>query len=166
MKRLIFFWALFCVSVVGLAQNYQLQSVFIYSFTRYIVWPDEYNSGDFEILVLGESPLIAELKTMAEKKKVGDRSIKVTKINSPSEFRKSHIIIVTSEKSSSLDEVLGKVSAQPTLIVTDQPGLGAKGSVINFVIKNGKMAFEMNQANLTKHKLKAASELSRLAIII
>jgi len=40
------------------SQNYKMHTVFIFSFTRYIQWPENYNSGDFEILVLGDSPIV------------------------------------------------------------------------------------------------------------
>jgi hypothetical protein len=52
------------------------------------------------------------------------------------------------------------------MVITEQAGLGAKGSDVNFVIKGGKLAFELNQAALAKHKLKASTELTRLAILI
>lgn len=154
------------LSMVGLSQNYQTQSVFIFSFTRYIQWPEDRNTGDFEILVLGDTPLMAELKTMSDKKRVGDRPIKVTKISSAAEFKKCHILFIPSDKSPLLPEILAKVADQPVLIVTEQNGLCQKGSGINFIQKEGRMAFEMNQASLNSRKLKAAIELSRLAIII
>ena len=52
------------------AQSYQTHSVFLFSFTRYVQWPDEMNKGDFDILVLGDSPITPELKKMANVKKV------------------------------------------------------------------------------------------------
>jgi len=73
---LVFLMAL-CL-VPSFAQNYKMHAVFIYSFTRYVQWPDAYNQGDFEILVLGDSTILDELKAMAQAKKVGDRVIKVT----------------------------------------------------------------------------------------
>ena len=148
------------------AQNYETKKFFVYSFARYVVWPDEYKSGDFEIFVLGDTPFIEELKGMAEKKKIGERAIKVTRISSLSEYKKCHILILPVGQSGQLVEALKKVGGASTLIVTEQEGLAAKGSDINFVQKDGKMAFELNQAALAKHKLKAANELSRLAIAI
>ncbi len=167
MKKVMFSILTLLFSFAGFAQNYQTQSVFIYSFTRYIQWPEGRNTGDFEILVLGDSPLLPELQLMAEKKKVGgDRPIKVSKISSPQEFKKCHILFIPADKSSFLPEVLVKAADQSILIVTEQPGMGLKGSTINFVQREGKMAFEMNQASMNSRKLKAAIELSRLAIII
>jgi len=150
----------------GMAQSYKMHSVFIFSFTRYIQWPDAYNAGDFEILVLGDSPIVDELKSMAQAKKVGDRNIKITKINSPSEIRKCNILFIPTEKSGQIADVLGKTAAQSILVITETPGLGAKGSNVNFITKDGKLAFELNQGAATKQGLKISNELSRLAILI
>ncbi len=167
MKRylLVVIFSTFCF-ISGMAQSYKMHTVFIFSFTRYIQWPDAYNSGEFEILVLGDSPIVDELKSMAQVKKVGDRAIKVTKINSVSEIRKCNILFIPTAKSPQIAEVLAKITTQSILVVTEEQGLGAKGSNVNFVTKDGKLAFELNQGAATKQGLKVSNELSRLAILI
>jgi hypothetical protein len=156
----------FIGSYMAFGQSYQLHSVFMYSFTRYVQWPDEYNQGDFEIVVLGDSPILSDLKKLSETKKVGDRPIKITRLNASSEIKKCHILFVPADKSAQLSEILTKVGTNSTLVVTEQPGLATKGSAINFVMKDGRLGFEMNQGVMNKQKLKASSELTRLAIVI
>lgn len=165
MKIRLLFIFLFGTLVVS-AQNYQTYTLYIHSFAKMIQWPEEDKKGDFEIFVLGESPIFAELQKMAEKKKLGDRVIKVSKISTLNEFRKGHMLFIPVAQSGKLGEALTKTDDKSTLIITEQTGLGAKGSGINFFMKDGKLAFELNQAALAKHKLKAAVELSRLATII
>jgi hypothetical protein len=148
------------------AQNYNLHTVFIYSFTRYVIWPDAYNQGEFEILVLGESPMYDALQKMAQVKKVGDRPIKITKITSAAEIRKCNILFLPAGKANDLGDVVSKVNNQSILIITEEPGLGARGSDINFIMKEGKLAFELNQSAVSRQNLKIANELSRLAILI
>lgn len=148
------------------AQNYKMHAVFIYSFTRYVQWPEAYNQGDFEILVLGDSPILEDLKAMAQAKKVGERIIKVTKIKDPAEIRKCSMLFVSAARSNQIDEILTKVNTQSILIITEEPGLAAKGSDINFIMKDGKLAFELNQASVNKQGLRVSNELSRLAILI
>jgi hypothetical protein len=148
------------------AQSPKHQSVFIYSFTRYVIWPDSYNISDFEILVLGDTPVLTELKAMAQAKKVGERNIKITKINSVSEIRKANMIFVPAGRSADIEGVVAKVNNLSILIVTEEPGLGARGSNINFIVKDGKLAFELNQPAMNRQNLKASTELSRLAIMI
>ena len=166
MKKAFLFMMLVAASNLLHAQTAKYQSVFIYSFTRYIVWPEAQNSGDFEILVLGDSPIVEALQQMAQSKKVGERPIKVSKINTVAEIRKANILFVSAGKAAEIENVLNKVNTQPILVVTEEPGLGAKGSNINFINKDGKLAFELNQAAMTKRNLKASTELSRLAIMI
>jgi nitrogen regulatory protein PII len=148
------------------AQNYKQHPLFIFSFIRYVQWPEAYSQGDFEILVLGDSPLIEELKGLAQSKKVGDRTIKVVKINAVSEIRKCNMLFVPADKSDKLSEVLQKIDTQSVLLMTEQAGMGTQGSCINFITKDGRLAFELNQAAFTKHNLKASNELTRIATMI
>lgn len=154
-----------CVLPVG-AQNYKMHSVFVYSFTRYVIWPESYNSGDFEIMVLGDSPIIEELKAMAQTKKVGDRSIKVTQISSTAEIKKCNMLFVSSARTALIPEVMEKVNTQSILVISEEVGAAQKGSDINFIVKDGKLAFELNQASINKQGLRVSNELSRLAILI
>jgi hypothetical protein len=103
---------------------------------------------------------------LSQSKKVGERTIKVTKIKSVAEIRKANILFVSSGLANEIDAIVGKVNTQSILVVTEEPGLAAKGSNINFVVKDNKLAFELNQAALAKQNLKASIELSRLAILI
>lgn len=166
MKKALFLAILLLCSVLAQAQNYKQYTIFIYSFTRYIQWPDAYNQGDFEILVLGDTPLFDELKTMAQQKKIGDRTIKVTKIASTSEIKKCHMLFIPADRPEKLGDILHKIDTQSVLVITEQAGLGAQGSCVNFITKEGKLAFELNQSALTKQNLKASIELIRLATMI
>lgn len=164
-KRLaLFLFLACCYSAIG--QSYQVHGVYMYSFTRYVQWPDEYNKGDFEINVLGDSPIIVELNKLAQLKKVGERTIRVTRLNSFNDIKKCNILFVPADKSAQIADILSKVGTRSTLVVTEQAGLGAKGSAINFIMKDGKLAFEINQAVMSKQKLKASTELTRMAVVI
>ncbi|MBS1489273.1 MAG: YfiR family protein [Bacteroidetes bacterium] len=157
---LISFSAALCL---GQATHYQTMTLFAYAFTKFVLWPEEVNTGDFEIVVLGNSPVYTELKAMAEKKKVGARAIQVTKINSLAEFKKGHILHVSSEWLPKYPDIINKIGISPTLVVTEQASGTSKGD-INFITKDGKLAFEINASGLTKHRLKASAELVRFAV--
>lgn len=61
MKKILLVSIILLGTQLSFSQNYKLHSVYMYSFTRYILWPEAYNQGDFEILVLGDSPILDEL---------------------------------------------------------------------------------------------------------
>ena len=166
MKKTLVLLLTISLATLAIAQNYKVHTVFMYSFTRYVQWPAEYNQGDFEIMVLGDSPILDELKEMAKSRKAGDRDIKITKINSPSDIRKCNMIFIPDAKASQIGKVLGAVGGQPIMVISESEGAGLQGSDINFVIKDGKLAFELNQAAVNKKNLKVSMELSRLAILL
>jgi len=167
MKKVVCSILMMSVCSLALAQNYKLHPLFIYSFSRYIEWPEAYTQGNFEIVVLGESPITEELLTMAKMKKIGERPIVVTRINTLSEIKKCNVLFVpAAESKKQMKEILQKVGTQSILVITESAGMAQQGSCINFIIKEGKLAFELNQSALANQNLKATSELTRLAIII
>jgi hypothetical protein len=166
MRKCVFVILLASLGHIGFSQSHKLQSVFIYTFTKNVMWPDGNDQGDFEIAVLGDSPLFELLVEMSKTKKVGERAIKISQIQNVAEIKPCSILFVAAVKSNLLAEVLAKVNAQPTLIVTEGEGLGQKGSDINFITKEGKLAFELNQAAVNKRNLKISNNLVGLAILI
>jgi len=167
MKKVAFLILFFSLVVApGYSQNEKLKAVVLYSFTRYVLWPESATTGDFEIKILGNSGLEEELKIMAQSKKVGNRNIRVTRVNGAGDIGSCHILVIPVSQSARLEEMLVALGDRPVLVVTEEPGLGAKGSDINFVDRDGRLAFELNQASVNKRKLKVSTELTRLAILI
>ncbi|MEQ8926985.1 MAG: YfiR family protein [Fulvivirga sp.] len=152
--------------VVLSAQSYQLHTVYIYSFIRYVQWPSPLNEGDFTIGVLGDSPITEHLEKMALTKKAGARTIVIKKFNGPGDVTGTNILFIANSASEMLSSVKEKALSNNTLIISEKEGLGMEGSGINFVERNGKLAFELNKSSVDEAELKVSSELSRLAIVI
>ncbi len=146
------------------AQNYQLHAVYIYSFIKYVQWPGENES--FTIGVLGDTPLLSHLEKMAASKKAGNRPIVIVKFQSVESIKPTNILFVSNTTSEEIDSLLEKSEKNNSLLITEKEGLGMAGSAINFVERNGKLAFELNKSSIDNAGLKVSSELSRLAIII
>ncbi|MBL3655725.1 YfiR family protein [Fulvivirga sediminis] len=166
MKRLFFLFSLLLINFVGLAQNYQLHAVYIYSFIRYVQWPSSSEEGDFVIGIVGDSPIIDELERMAAAKKAGTRDIQVKKYTNLNGLDKADIVFISKNYTDDISGILNKVGSANTLLITEKEGLGVQGSNINFVNKNGKLAFELNRSAMDRADLKVSSELTRLAILI
>lgn len=148
------------------AQHQQLQTVFINSFIKYVNWPDKYNVDDFKIAVINNSPIVPHLKKLAEVKKVDGRNIVVETYESLDQIKGVHILYLPANQSAALEEALRRFRKSSTMIITEKEGLCAKGSHINFVSRNDRLAFEINMEAMEKSKLKVATELARLAIEI
>ena len=149
------------------AQTEKYQSLFIYNFSKYIQWPDDMNSGQFVIGILGNSDVYDHLVEMANiKKKTQNMDIIVKKYSNVSQIEKCHILFVSTDFASQLSSVTSSPVTKSTLIITDKPGLASKGATINFVEDNGKIKFELNQASAEKRGLKVAGSLTALSILV
>lgn len=171
MKKLVYILVsiLFCTSWIAdkpsasEEASAKIKAIYIYNFTKYIEWPDNYKQGNFVIGVMGNNlSLINELNKMAASKTVGAQKLEIKNITSADAV--CHIIYLLSTNSTQLAEVVDKIKNKSTLIITDRAGLATKGAGINFVIQENKQKIELNKSNIEKYKLKVASSLVELAI--
>lgn len=145
------------------SQTEKVKSAFIYQFTKYIEWSSEMQSGDFVIGVLGDDPIIAELTTIAQAKKVVSQPIVVKKFDAPGDISKCQIVYIPSANSGLFSNVKSKIGKASTLIITDKPGMAQDGAGINFIESEGKVQFELNKNYFSAHSLKLSNQLVNLA---
>ncbi len=144
------------------AQDEKFKALFMYNFTKYIEYPASKQAGNFVIAVVGDSPIIGELQTIAEKKTVGQQKIEVKKISASDDVTKYHIVFVPEGQSASAADIAGKIVGKGVVLITDKPGLGKTTSGINYVSSGGKQSFEVNQNRLKEHGVNVASALITL----
>jgi hypothetical protein len=149
------------------AQKAKFQSVFIYNFSKYIKWPDAYNSDKFVIGVIGNQEVLYFLKQMAETKKVTNgKPIEIVEYSSINEIGQCHILFVGEDVCDQIDQINDVIAGMPVLIVTDRSGMAKKGAIINFVGEADKIKFELNMKKAQKRGLMVAGSLASLAIIV
>lgn len=144
--------------------NYKIHTIFIYKFTQYIQWSN--HQDDFVIGVIGNSPIITELQSLTNTKKVGNKNIVVKKITKSSDINNVNLIFLSESSSKDITTLLTKISNKEILIVSESNGLAKKGSGINFIIQDDKLKFELNKKNIEKQGLKVSGDLIKLAILI
>ena len=166
MKKIFFLFIGIVLTANVAAQNYQLYAVYMYQFTKYIKWPESNSSGDFVIGVLGETPALEHLQKMADTKKAGSRNIVLKQFSAPSEIEGADMLFIGKDVIGDVASVLSHTKNTSTLLVTEEEGYGLEGSNINFVVRNGRLVFELNQNAMDRENLKVSSELAKLAIVI
>lgn len=151
------------------AQNrplHEIHSMMIYNFIKYIQWPDHSNGEEFVIGVIGDNEVYSTLNTWYGGKLRGNKKFIIKKFGSPTEISGCHILYVAKESSKEFEAIKSKVTSSSTLIITDKPGMGEKGSGINFRTVDNKLAFELNQKAIEQSQLKVSGQLASMAILI
>jgi hypothetical protein len=150
------------LSNAGTQDEYKFHGMFILNFLRYIQWSDA--SQEFVIGILGDASVMPDLERSAATRMVNGKKIVIRRFSRALDLSEEcKLVYIPIEKSDELAQVVSFVGNK-SLIVTAKDGLRQKGSCINFVIKEGKWRFEINEAAAEKARLKISSELSRLAM--
>lgn len=158
-----FFISFFILSSLVLrAQDHKFQSLFVYNFAKYIEWPATKQQGDFVIGIVGSPAAIAQFKSTLEGKTKGTQKITVQALTANSTYTNCHMIFISADQNALITKITQAVGTQSVLIVTEKQGALKEGSLINMFIKNGKMAFEIND-QIKNFNLKVSSEVMRLA---
>ncbi len=167
MKKTLLLSLLFFVIIsAGFAQKEKYQTLFIYNFTRYVKWPVSYNTGKFVIGVIGESPIIKQITSMANYRKMTDDSLSIIVITygSIDEIEDCNILYISEDFVGNIEQIEAKCEQKSVLFITDSPGMAMKGSVINFIEKEGKIRFEFNAGEASSHGLVVTGSLTDQAI--
>jgi len=167
MKKLFFFLSLALISFICRAQQIEeFKARYILNFANQTEWPAAYRSGNFVIGVIGNSTVAKELQKICKTQKVGGQTVEVKVFSNANSVDKCHLLFIPQNQSGNIGKIVDKTSSNSTLLVSDNKGLVKEGSMINFVLRNKKLNFEMNKNNITKRGLKITSYLEKLAIVI
>jgi len=168
MKKIVFIFAFFlaCSASAQDRPMYEVYSMMLFNFTKYVQWPNHEGSGEFVIGVMGNNDVAKTLTEWYGGKPRGSKTYVIKKFNSAAEITNCDVLFVASSKSAEFDNVKSKVDGKSTLLITDKNGLGMKGSAINFKTVDNKMKFELNQKAIENANLKVAGSLSAMAILI
>lgn len=143
--------------------NAILKASYIYNFAKMIDWPEAEKSGNFIIGVYGSSSVYKELIKKYASKNIGNQQIEVIKLSDTPSVGKIHLLYITKEKKEDIPLLLKSVKKEAVLVVTETMGSLDEGSIINFIIIDSSLKFELNVDQANKHNLIVGSRLKDLA---
>jgi YfiR/HmsC-like len=127
--------------------EYQVKSLFLMNFVKYVDWPVQAFADTTSPIVIGlygEDKFSDALTQAVEGRQVSGRRIIVRTNESGEDAGKCHVLFISASENNHLGEILGKVRTLPVLTVGEAEGFMAQGGVINFVKRDGKVHLEIN----------------------
>jgi hypothetical protein len=169
-------WAVFVACTPGWTGNAaaqdagQLESrvkaAFLYKFAGYVNWPATVfvrSETPITIAVIGADGLAAELEQAVVGRTVNDRMVVVKRIKPGDSLAGVHVLFVGKSESGRLPQMLKDAQARSILTVTESEGALRQGSVINFIVAEQRVRFEISLDSAEKSSLKVNSRLLAVA---
>lgn len=149
-------------------REYQLKLAFLVNFARFITWPEDTlppEQVELTICIFGENPFASFLAGV-EARKVGERSLVIKNLENLEDVRQCQLLFVGRSDAESFSSLRSKVAQLPIVIVSDIPGSAAIGGAIEFVLKDDRLSFIINNSDLKERRVQASSSLLNLAVSI
>jgi len=150
------------------SQEYQLKAAFLVNFSRFITWPEHSLSSEqpeITFCVAGKNPFGTTLSAV-ENKKINDRTIKVVYADSIQKIPQCHLLFVSKSEYGDLGSLLSRIGKKSTVTVSDIPGFVDAGGSIEFVIKEDRLSFIINNSDLKQRGIQAGSSMLDLAALV
>jgi hypothetical protein len=144
--------------------EYELKAAFLYNFALFTEWPGK-PEGVLTMCLYGKDHFGAAVDSI-EGKQVKNASIRIRRPDSLSQLRGCHMLFIADSELHQLQEILDAVRDAPVLTVTDSKGAGRAGVMINLMLVEQRVTFEINTAAVQAAGLGISSKLLRLAHVL
>jgi hypothetical protein len=142
-----------------------VKAAFLYRFLEYVDWPiDAKTDGPLTIAVLGDDSLTAELHRNVRGRMSHGREIEAHSVRTVQEGLDAHVLFISATAGKKLGAAAGPHDRDPVLIVTEGDGALEAGAVINFVVVDGNVRFEVSLPAAEQRGLKLSSRLLNVAL--
>lgn len=146
--------------------EHQVKAAFLYKFAGYVDWPAaSFARPDtpVTIAVIGAEPIATELAQAVTGRTVNDRSVTVKRLKAGESLAGVHILFVGKAEIARLNLLTQAARPRSILTVTESEGALAQGSVINFIMAERRVRFEIALDSAEKSGLKLSSRLLAVA---
>ncbi|MEO8662099.1 MAG: YfiR family protein [Bryobacteraceae bacterium] len=164
--------ALLLLAIPAIAQitdEYYVKAAFLYNFARFVEWPPgtfHKPEDRFAICVLGEDPFGRALEDTIAGKTLEGRLFRVARIRDAAHAAGCQILFIGSSEQKQLAEIVSALPATGILTVGEMRGFATSGGIINFVLNDGRVRFQINRRPAAKANLQISSRLLSLAEIV
>ncbi len=148
-------------------KEYEVKAVYLYNFGRFIQWPDRATKDDtFAVCVLGSDPFGAILDATVANETIDNRKLVARRIAKPGDAAGCRILFISSSETPRIEAILAALQNSSVLTVSDMSGFITYGGMIQFVLAENKVRFQVNLTAADKAGLTFSSQLLKVATYI
>lgn len=116
--------------------------------------------------VFGTDPFGGILDRAVEGKLVSGRRVLVRRAPDAAGLRQCHIVFVPASETGRFPQLNDTLDGRNVLTVGEAKGFAERGGIINFVVENQRVRFEINPQAASQANLRLSSKLMQLATIV
>jgi hypothetical protein len=138
----------------------------VYNFAKFIEWPSEAFAGATDPLVfcaVGEGLFGSVLEYTLSGKTINGRPLVTKRLKPEQDLRACHLLFIGSSEKKRLAQIIQSLQGASVLTVSEISGFVHAGGIVNFILEENKVRFEINRGSAERARLKISSKLLALA---
>jgi len=147
----------------------QVKAAFLYNFAKFVEWPPDRFADPQDPLVLcvtGEDPFGTVLDGIVLGKTANGHPLALRRLRREQEARGCQILFVSASERKRLRPLLESLKGTSILTVGESDGFAQQGVMINFILEENRVHFEINVDAAERAGLKISSRLLSLAKVV
>lgn len=148
--------------------EYQVKATYLYNFSRFVEWPQQpgpaTQSDNFLICVLGNNPFGSTLNDLVANESIEGKSVETKQVLAAADAAKCRVLFISLSEEGRLKAILAGLRNSSVLTVSDLPRFVEKGGMIQFVVEDNRVRFQVNATTARRAGLVMSSELLKLAV--
>jgi len=146
-----------------------VKATYLYNFARFVAWPTEgtaAKANSVTICVLGQDPFGSALDSTLAGETIGTQRVIARRISDALEADNCQILFISSSEARRLNQIFETLDKKAILTVSDIPQFSQHRGMIQFVLADNRIRFEVNLAAAQRAGLILNSELLKVAITV
>jgi|SRR5690606_833262 len=147
------------------AREHEVKAAYLLKFPAFIEWPQHEAQAEapFRYAVVGAPAIASELARLAEGRQVAGRPIEVREVAPEGSVRGADVVFVGAA-AGALGRIAGGLADAAVLIVGESAGALDDGAVLNFVLLENRVRFQISAAAAEARGLRVSPRLLALAV--
>jgi len=146
-----------------------VKAAFVYKFLSYVEWPaGAFARPDAPIVigVYGADDIGSELSQVVPGRTIADRPLEVRRVKEADPLTGLHVLFIGRAESNRIRELAQVARQNSILVISESDNALDSGSIINLVLADGRVRFEVALDAAEKSGLKLSSRMLALARVV
>jgi hypothetical protein len=149
--------------------EYAVKATYLSKFSYYVQWPQTaFAASDsaVNLCVVGHDPFGVTLDKAVSGENIGGRAIAIRRLKTVGRDSGCHILYIGASETQRPSEILETVRGSSVLTVSDTSRTEAAAGIINFMTKDNRVRFDINDEAAAQNGLSFSSKLLGLALYV
>lgn len=154
---------------VNPAPEADIKAAVVANLPKFVEWPAtafQSPAGPFVVGVLGEGPVGDSIVTALSGKRLGDRSVTVSRLSKIEDASSCHLLYLSPSEERRLDAIVKALEGRPVLTIADFSRFARRGGMVGLILQDGRVRFEINERAARASGLRLSANLLKLATAV